>query len=85
MFVALFLGLALGYLTTVKCVARGGEILGYLTGMICPQARNLTANFRKNVKSPPHTLPRHARQLCIDRFTKVALGIGHLGKQNSLQ
>ena len=36
-----------------QCAARGGEIWLQFTGMICPWAGNLTANFWKNVKSPP--------------------------------
>ena len=43
-FIVPFLGPALGYLTA-QCAARGGEIWLHLTGMICPWAGNLTANF----------------------------------------
>ena len=61
-----FLGPALGYLT-VQCAARGGEIWFYLTGMICPLAGNLTANFWK--MSSPHPMPclPPPCQLYIDR------------------
>ena len=45
-FIVPFLGPALRYLT-VQCAARGGEIWLHLTGMICPWAGNLTADFKK--------------------------------------
>ena len=51
-----FLGPALGYLTA-QCAARGGEIWLHLTGMICPWAGNLTANFWKMSNPHPHALP----------------------------
>ena len=38
-----------------RCAARGGEIWLHLTGMICPWAGNLTANFSK--MSNPHPMP----------------------------
>ena len=41
-FIVPFLGPALRYLT---CAARGGGMWLHLTGMICPWAGNLTANF----------------------------------------
>ena len=56
-FIVPFLGPALGYLTA-QCAARGGEIWLHLTGMICPWAGNLTANFRK--MSIPHPMPCHS-------------------------
>ena len=43
-FIVPFLGPALGYLTAI-CAAQEGEIWLHLTGMICPRAGNLTANF----------------------------------------
>ena len=49
-FIVPFLSPALGQ----QFAARGGEIWLELTGMICPWAGNLTANF---CKSPPHALP----------------------------
>ena len=40
-----------------QCAASGGEIWLRLTGMICPWAGNLIAEFLKKVKSPLHALP----------------------------
>ena len=65
-FIVPFLGPALRYLT-VQCAARGGEIWLHLTGMICPWAGNLTANFRKMSNPHPMTCLPHPRRFYIDR------------------
>ena len=71
-FYCAFLGFCLGIES--KCAARGGEIWLHLTGVICPWAGNLIANFWK--KSNPHRMPpphlprRHYIDRCITRDRK---------------
>ena len=67
-FIVLFLGPALGYLTA-QCVARGGEVAFDWNDL--PVGRELDWKFLKNVKFPPHALSPPLPPAYIDRCIRT--------------